>query len=45
MKFLLEIEPENVFERPNLKKVLKDYITVAIPSKFKLKKISFEKIE
>ncbi len=44
MKFLIEVEPENIFERSNLKVTLRNYIKFSLPSKFELKKNSIKEI-
>lgn len=45
MKILIEIEPENIFERTNIRQRIKNFVNLGLKQGFQLKKIKLEFLE
>ncbi len=45
MKIMIEVEPENVFEREYILYWIKQQIKLLMPMRFKIKKVSVEVLE
>ena len=45
MKILVEVEPENVFERASLIQWIKNMVKAQMTKRFKIKKVSVEVLE